>query len=202
MEKNERMYVVCYNRLNVFNNRKEAIAFFFDLYKKNKNKKVYEKIIIDLDYKEIATDGISRTCFDILLCTKNGFDIELNENLNIKKTISFYENIICPILEVSNEYCVFFNSKNPFKYIGSNEQSSKSKKFSNYYKKILEKLGMSFNNIVTDKVANGKYILNVDDYNLEINEEDKIESVINNVIKIIELFKEKSIENNEINFEK
>lgn len=198
----EKMYVVCYNRLNVFNDRKEAISFFFNLYKNSdKNKKIYEKILTDLNYKKIATDGISKTCFDILLHTKNGLDVELNDNMNIKTAISLYENIISPILDVSNEYSVFFDNKNPFKNFDSDEKSCKSKKFLDYYKRILKKFGVSFDNIFTKRVSNEKYILNIDNYNFEINKCDKVEIVIDNIMKIIELFKTKEIENNEVNFE-
>lgn len=196
--KNNKVYVICYDTLDVFNTREEAKRFYKYCYYSSEGAEHerYASILIDLDDKDIAKDDVSIDCKTISIKTdKNAFiKLELEEFLPIKDTINYYEKNIQPIIDVSKEYDIDFNSKIPFQDYGSDEESGYMCSFTNFYKEILKNMNIENVNISTEEVSAGKYKIILSNNEVDITAWDKLDSVINNINTIKEILNNKDIE--------
>ncbi len=98
------------------------------------------------------------------------------------------------ILEVSENYDVNFNTKIPFEYFDTDNGNYNMYNFSDYYKDIFKKLDISFSNISTKEISDGKYELSLDNHILDIRAWDTLKDVIDNVETAIEYYKNKDKE--------
>ena len=198
MKYSNKVYTVCYDRLDVFNNKSEAKDFYSECYymSEGAEHERYASILVDLNFSNVGKDNVSSDCRDIRIeMDEDEFLItELDENLSIDEAIKYYEEKIQPILDVSDDYGVDFNRIVPFDDFGSDEEMDYMASFSKYYKELFEKFNIEFDNIYTEEISDGKYNLIVNDLELRLRASDKIESVIDNVETMIEISKNKNIE--------
>lgn len=191
------VYVVCYNRLDVFDDKNEAKNFYSDCYYMSEGAEQarYASVLVDLNFSSIGKDNVSTNCREIRISHENkNLIIELEEFLSIEDAIKYYEEKVQPILEVSNDYGIDFNRTVPFDEFGSDEETDYMSSFSKYYQELFEKFNISVDNITTEEISDGKYNLIVDDVELVVKAGDKIESVIDNVDTMLEISKKKDLE--------
>lgn len=196
MKYSNKVYTVCYDRLDVFNNKSEAKDFYSDCYymSEGAEHERYASILVDLNFSNIGKDNVSIYCREISIKQEDKFlNIELDESLSIEDTIDFYEEKVQPILEVSDDYDIDFNRTVPFDEFGSDEESDYMSSFSKYYQELFKKFNISVDSILTEEISDGKYNLVVDDTELTIKAGDKIESVIDNVDTMLEISKKKDL---------
>lgn len=200
------IYAICYDTLYVFKNMNDAKKFF--LFCANCSEGAeherYTNILTDYYFSNIGRDNVTIDCNKINIRTNclndKSLTINLNKSISNDDIIKYYEEKIIPILQVSKEYDINFSSHIPFEDFGCDSDINMSS-FSDYYKAIIEKVGLKINNIYTNEVSAGKYILIInDDFNIDIRAWDNLDSVIDNVETIIENLekcknnKDKSIE--------
>lgn len=194
------IYAVCYDTLYVFDSKKEAKSHFSDCYymSEGAEHERYASILVDLNFSNLGKDNVSKDCNEISIKTNNyeskSLNVKLDESLSIEETIKFYEEKLQPILEVSEKYDIDFNCKIPFENFGSDEECYTNSSFSNYYKEILEKLGVNIDSIYTDDWSDGKYKLVVNEEEFKLTAWDSLDSVIDNINSIVELSKTKDLE--------
>ena len=194
------IYTICYDCLDVFNSKEDAKKFYSECYYMSEGAEHdrYASILVDLNFSNIGKDNVSTDCREIKIKTNDDeyifLTVELEKRLSIDDTIKYYEEKIKPILEVSEEYNVDFNSKIPFEYFGSDDERYTNVSFSDYYKEILEKFKISVDTIYTEDWSDGKYKIVVNDKEFKLTAWDDLESVIDNTSSMIELFKEEEME--------
>lgn len=196
MKYSNKVYIVCYDRLDVFNNKSEAKDFYSDCYymSEGAEHERYASILVDLNFSNIGRDNVSTYCREISVKQKDKIlNIKSNKSLSIEDAINFYEEKVQPILEVSDDYGIDFNRMVPFDEFGSDEESDYMSSFSKYYQELFKKFNISIDNISTEEISDGKYNLVVDDTELTIKAGDKIESVIDNVDTMLEISKKKDL---------
>lgn len=196
MKYSNKVYTVCYDRLDVFNNKSEAKDFYSDCYymSEGAEHERYASILVDLNFGNIGRDNVSTYCREISVKQEDKIlNIRLDKALSIEDTINFYEEKVQPILEVSDDYGIDFNRMVPFDEFGSDEESDYMSSFSKYYQELFKKFNISIDNISTEEISDGKYNLVVDDTELTIKAGDKIESVIDNVDTMLEISKKKDL---------
>lgn len=185
-----KIYAVCYNSLHVFDTKKDARKFFDTCYhcSEGAEQQRYASILIELDSSNFATDNVSNICRDINVIKNHGtMKIGLKEPKCIDDCIEYFKNIINPILEISNNYNIKFNSKVPFEDFGSDEESEYMYSYSDFYNDIFHDKNIEL--IETNEISDGKYELNVypnvgSKISLEITAWDKLENVIDNIENI------------------
>lgn len=196
MKYSNKVYIVCYDRLDVFNNKSEAKDFYSDCYymSEGAEHERYASILVDLNFSNIGRDNVSTYCREISVKQEDKIlNIRLDKALSIEDTINFYEEKVQTILEVSDDYGIDFNRMVPFDEFGSDEESDYMSSFSKYYQELFKKFNISIDNISTEEISDGKYNLVVDDTELTIKAGDKIESVIDNVDTMLEISKKKDL---------
>lgn len=196
MKYSNKVYTVCYDRLDVFNNKSEAKDFYSDCYymSEGAEHERYASILVDLNFSNIGRDNVSTYCREISVKQKDKIlNIKSDKSLSIEDAINFYEEKVQPILEVSDDYGIDFNRMVPFDEFGSDEESDYMSSFSKYYQELFKKFNISVDNISTEEISDGKYNLVVDDTELTIKAGDKIESVIDNVDTMLEISKKKDL---------
>lgn len=196
MKYSNKVYTVCYDRLDVFNNKSEAKDFYSDCYymSEGAEHERYASILVDLNFSNIGRDNVSTYCREISVKQEDKIlNIRLDKALSIEDTINFYEEKVQTILEVSDDYGIDFNRMVPFDEFGSDEESDYMSSFSKYYQELFKKFNISVDNISTEEISDGKYNLVVDDTELTIKAGDKIESVIDNVDTMLEISKKKDL---------
>lgn len=196
MKYSNKVYTVCYDRLDVFNNKSEAKDFYSDCYymSEGAEHERYASILVDLNFSNIGRDNVSAYCGEISVKQEDKIlNIKLDKSLSIEDAINFYEEKVQPILEVSDDYDIDFNRMVPFDEFGSDEESDYMSSFSKYYQELFKKFNISVDNISTEEISDGKYNLVVDDTELTIKAGDKIESVIDNVDTMLEISKKKDL---------
>lgn len=196
MKYSNKVYTVCYDRLDVFNNKSEAKDFYSDCYymSEGAEHERYASILVDLNFSNIGKDNVSTYCREISVKQEDKIlNIRLDKALSIEDTINFYEEKVQAILEVSDDYGIDFNRMVPFDEFGSDEESDYMSSFSKYYQELFKKFNISVDNISTEEISDGKYNLVVDDTELTIKAGDKIESVIDNVDTMLEISKKKDL---------
>lgn len=196
MKYSNKVYTVCYDRLDVFNNKSEAKDFYSDCYymSEGAEHERYASILVDLNFGNIGRDNVSTYCREISVKQKDKIlNIKSDKSLSIEDAINFYEEKVQPILEVSDDYGIDFNRMVPFDEFGSDEESDYMSSFSKYYQELFKKFNISIDNISTEEISDGKYNLVVDDTELTIKAGDKIESVIDNVDTMLEISKKKDL---------
>lgn len=196
MKYSNKVYTVCYDRLDVFNNKSEAKDFYSDCYymSEGAEHERYASILVDLNFSNIGRDNVSAYCREISVKQEDKIlNIKLDKSLSIEDAINFYEEKVQPILEVSDDYGIDFNRMVPFDEFGSDEESDYMSSFSKYYQELFKKFNISVDNISTEEISDGKYNLVVDDTELTIKAGDKIESVIDNVDTMLEISKKKDL---------
>ena len=196
MKYSNKVYTVCYDRLDVFNNKSEAKNFYSDCYymSEGAEHERYVSILVDLNFSNIGRDNVSAYCREISVKQEDKIlNIKLDKSLSIEDAINFYEEKVQPILEVSDDYGIDFNRMVPFDEFGSDEESDYMSSFSKYYQELFKKFNISVDNISTEEISDGKYNLVVDDTELTIKAGDKIESVIDNVDTMLEISKKKDL---------
>ena len=192
-----KVYTVCYDTLDVFDKKREAKDFYSDCYYSSEGaeQKRYANILIDLNFSDIGKDNISKECREIAIKMPEKkcefIKVKLDDYLSIDDTIKYYEEIIKPILDVSSEYNINFNSEIPFEYFGSDDDNYTNTSFSNYYKEILEKFNVNIENIYTDDWSDGKYNLIINNEEFKLTAWDNLESVVDNINSMLDLFREK-----------
>ena len=92
MEKNfdNEVYTLCYNSLDVFKNKKDAIKFYNECYlmSEGAEQSRYASILFDLNNnKTIALDNVSNGCNDICILTSGYFESPLKVNLINKLSV-------------------------------------------------------------------------------------------------------------------
>lgn len=196
MKYSNKVYTVCYDRLDVFNNKSEAKDFYSDCYymSEGTEHERYASILVDLNFSNIGRDNVSTYCREISVKQEDKIlNIRLDKALSIEDTINFYEEKVQAILEVSDDYGIDFNRMVPFDEFGSDEESDYMSSFSKYYQELFKKFNISVDNISTEEISDGKYNLVVDDTELTIKAGDKIESVIDNIDTMLEISKKKDL---------
>lgn len=196
MKYSNKVYTVCYDRLDVFNNKSEAKDFYSDCYymSEGAEHERYASILVDLNFSNIGRDNVSAYCGEISVKQEDKIlNIRLDKALSIEDTINFYEEKVQAILEVSDDYGIDFNRMVPFDEFGSDEESDYMSSFSKYYQELFKKFNISVDNISTEEISDGKYNLVVDDTELTIKAGDKIESVIDNIDTMLEISKKKDL---------
>lgn len=196
MKYSNKVYTVCYDRLDVFNNKSEAKDFYSDCYymSEGAEHERYASILVDLNFSNIGRDNVSTYCREISVKQEDKIlNIRLDKALSIEDTINFYEEKVQTILEVSDDYGIDFNRMVPFDEFGSDEESDYMSSFSKYYQELFKKFNISVDNISTEEISDGKYNLVVDDTELTIKAGDKIESVIDNIDTMLEISKKKDL---------
>lgn len=196
MKYSNKVYTVCYDRLDVFNNKSEAKDFYSDCYymSEGAEHERYASILVDLNFSNIGRDNVSTYCREISVKQEDKIlNIKLDKALSIEDAINFYEKKVQPILEVSDDYGIDFNRMVPFDEFGSDEESDYMSSFSKYYQELFKKFNISVDNISTEEISDGKYNLVVDDTELTIKAGDKIESVIDNIDTMLEISKKKDL---------
>lgn len=196
MKYSNKVYTVCYDRLDVFNNKSEAKDFYSDCYymSEGAEHERYASILVDLNFSNIGRDNVSTYCREISVKQEDKIlNIKSDKSLSIEDAINFYEEKVQPILEVSDDYGIDFNRMVPFDEFGSDEESDYMSSFSKYYQELFKKFNISVDNISTEEISDGKYNLVVDDTELTIKAGDKIESVIDNVDTMLEISKKKDL---------
>lgn len=196
MKYSNKVYTVCYDRLDVFNNKSEAKDFYSDCYymSEGAEHECYASILVDLNFSNIGRDNVSTYCREISVKQEDKIlNIRLDKALSIEDTINFYEEKVQAILEVSDDYGIDFNRMVPFDEFGSDEESDYMSSFSKYYQELFKKFNISVDNISTEEISDGKYNLVVDDTELTIKAGDKIESVIDNIDTMLEISKKKDL---------
>lgn len=198
--KKEKVYTICYNTLDVFNTKEEAKKFYTTCFYSSEGveQQRYASILVGLNFKNIAYDNVSDSCNEISIKLDKYKDkylkLKLNDFLSIHDTVELYEKLIKPILEVSDEYDIDFNKKIPFETFGADNEINMSS-FSEYYKDLCRIFKIEFNKIETKEFSDGKYNLYIDDEIIDIRAWDNLQSVIDNVKTIIEIYKKKYLEN-------
>ena len=177
MEKNfdNEVYTLCYNSLDVFKNKKDAIKFYNECYlmSEGAEQSRYASILFDLNNnKTIALDNASNGCNDICILTSGYFESPLKVNLinklSVYDSIKYYKEKILPILDICNEENIRFDCRTPFEDYSFDDDIN-MKSLTNFYSKLLNKRNIDFNNIYTDEICDGKYELKVnDDLSLKI----------------------------------
>ena len=199
MKYNDKIYTVCYDTLDVFNSKEDAKKFYSECYymSEGAEHERYASILVDLNFSNLGKDNVSTDCREIKIKNNDNenkfLSIQLKENLSIEDTIKYYEEKIQPILEVSDEYGIYFTCRNPFEDFGTDAEGNTNYSFSNYYKELLEKFGVDVNNIYTDDWSDGKYKLVVNNEEFKVTAWDDLEEVIDNVDSMIKLFKSKEL---------
>ncbi len=199
MKYNDKIYTVCYDTLDVFNSKEDAKRFYSECYymSEGAEHERYASILVDLNFSNLGKDNVSIDCREIKIKNNDNeskfLSVQLKERLSIEDTIKYYEEKIQPILEVSDEYGIYFTGRNPFEDFGSDAEGNTNFSFSNYYKELLEKFGIDVDNIYTDDWSDGKYKLVVNNEEFKITAWDDLEGVIDNVDSMIELFKSKEL---------
>lgn len=202
----DKIYTVCYDTLDVFNTKEEARKFYSDCYYNSEGAEHerYANILIDLNFCDIGKDNISKDCREIAIKISDGefefIKVKLDKSLSIDDTIKYYEEIIHPILIVSENYRINFNNNSPFEDFGNDydSQFGAMYSFSNYYQEILEQINIVVDNISTSDWSAGKYNLIINNEEFKLTAWDNLESVIDNINSMLNLFKEKDkIENKE-----
>ena len=200
MKEGKKTFAICYDNLYVFNNKKEAKKYFSDCFymSEGAEHERYASILADLNFSNTGKDNISEYCTEIVIQSINNNDkylhVDLDNNLSIDESIKYYEEKIKPILDVSDEYNVDFNSKIPFEYFGSDSESYTNSSFSNYYKEILENFNINIDSIYTEDWSDGKYNITINNKVFDIAAWDDINVVIDNINSMTECLKEKEIE--------
>lgn len=202
MTNKNKTYTVCYDSLDVFNDKKSAKDFYMACYRMSEGaeQKRYADILVGLDSTNLAKDNISNHCnrINIQLDSKTDtyLNINLDDNLSIEDTIKYYEDYIIPILDLSKEYDVDFNNKIPFEEFGADSDYNMAS-FSKFYKELLSKFNVEMEYVSTDSFSDGKYEMTVERGPIfKVYAWDNIEDVLSNVESIInlyEMFKEKEV---------
>ena len=198
--KKEKVYTICYDTLDVFNTKEDAKKFYTTCFYSSEGaeQQRYASILVGLNFRNIAYDNVSSDCNEISIQADNSLDtfikFKFNERLSIQNSIQFYKKLIEPILEVSNDYEVNFSSNIPFENFGADNEINMSS-FSEYYKDLCRVFKIEFNKIETKEFSDGKYNLYIDDEIVDIRAWDNLQSVIDNVKTIMEIYKKKYLEN-------
>lgn len=205
MEKNfdNEVYTLCYNSLDVFKNKKDAIKFYNECYlmSEGAEQSRYASILFDLNNnKTIALDNVSNGCNDICILTSGYFESPLKVNLinklSVFDSIKYYKEKILPVLDVCNEENIRFDCRIPFEDYGSDNDIN-MKNLTNLYSKILNKRNVDFNDIYTNEICDGKYELKLNaDLSLKICAWDDFDIVVDNVDSIEEYCNKKESEKN------
>lgn len=198
MKYRDNVYTICYDSLSVFKSKEDAKKFYSECYQMSEGAEHerYASILVDLNFSNVGKDNVSSDCRDIRIeMDEDEFlIIELDEDLSSDEAIKYYEEKIQPILDVSDDYGVDFNRIVPFDDFGSDEEMDYMSSFSKYYKELFEKFDIEVDSIYTEEISDGKYNLIVNDLELRLRASDKIESIIDNVETMIEISKNKDID--------
>lgn len=194
------IYTISDNSLDVFKTKQEANKFYSTCYccSNGTEQERYASVLNELKFSNVGKDNISKTCNKINIKSKENIDkfitINLERDLSIEDVIKYYEEIISPILKVSEEYGVDFNSAIPFEDFASDDNSYTNISFTEYYKEILEKNNIEMDSICTNSWSDGKYNLIVNGNEFRLTAWDNLNAVIDNVDAIVETLKEKQIQ--------
>lgn len=198
MEYNDKVYTICYNLLDVFNSKKAAKDFYSTCYymSEGAEQERYASILVDLNFSNTGRDNVSKYCTDIRIKLNDNKEeslvVELGDPLSVEGTIKYYESKIKTILEISEDFDVNFYSTSPFEDFDDENYNMYS--FSEYYKRIFEKMNIHFESITTKEVSDGKYELNLDNNILDVRAWDKLNDVVSNVESALEFSTNKNIE--------
>lgn len=196
------IYTVCYNSLDVFEDKEQAKKFYSTCYYSSEGaeRERYGSILVDLNFTNKATDNVTSECKEIYIFIGEDYKerpllYALDDWKTIDESISIYEKKLKNIVEVSNDHGINFNDKIPFEYFGADSDSYNMSSFSDYYKDILEKEGIKVDSIITDSKSDGKYnmIIN-DELPVDIRAWDVFDSVVDNVELVLDYYKSKELE--------
>lgn len=200
-----KIYIICYNALDVYDSKEEAINFYNQCSKlcKGNEKQRYETVVNELKTKNIATDNISTYCDKINIFDndkfENGITLNLDYAIDKDEIIEYYEKRVNPILKVSNDYGIDLKSEIPFQDFGDDNESYNMSSFSNYYKELLTNIGFKIDDVKTNSLSDGKYRLIVNNKNqIDITAWDNLDNIVDNVERIYYLF---SLDNENIYYE-
>lgn len=198
-------YAVCKETLFVFSNKESLDNYFINCI--NNSEKIYDKeryeTVLNNSSRlgKVAKDFISESCEEIKILFNKDYSKELvhslANNLSIENTIEYYEKVIQPILNISEEYNVDFLNKIPFEQFGNDDEYNYGNVYSlsEYYKNILEGFFVEVKDIKTEDKSDGKYIVTInDDYEFDTTACETLNGVVNNVESMVELLKNKETE--------
>lgn len=191
-EESKKTYTVCYDRLDVFNSKEEAKKFYSECYymSEGAEHERYASILVDLNFSNLGKDNISKYCNEISIKQDDSdkfIKLKLDDSLSVEDAIKYYEEKVAPILKVSDDYGIYFTSKNPFEDFGSDIEGYANSSFSDYYKELLKKFNINVDNVQTNSRSDGKYTLIINDEEFDITAWDDLECVIDNVDSIIKV---------------
>lgn len=175
------VYVVCNNKLYVFDDIYKAKIYFISLcfVSSEKQQNKYYSILNKIDHQKIADDGTSKSCKEIIIVKNNTVKYKLNNRLSVDNGIQFYQDKIIPILDIANDYGVDFSKSTPFEDFGSDEEIDYMSSFSNFYNEIL---GEVLKDIKTIEKSDGKYEMKINDkLVIDIRAWDNLNDVVDNV---------------------
>lgn len=189
--KDNSVYTICYNTLDVFENKKKAKDHYSFCYYSSEGAEQsrYANILVDLNFSNTGRDKVSTDCYEIFI-DKIKTNIKLDKHYSIDDTIKYYEENIKPILDVSEEFDIDFKNETPFEYF-SDEYNVNLYTFSDYYAQLAIRLGINACCFTTKEKSDGKYEMDIDGEIIDIRAWDKFEDVLENVKIIKELFKDK-----------
>lgn len=197
-------YAACCDSLYVFEYERDLKTYFGNRYLSTSGplKNRYAAVVMNFDRNsKFSSDSFTEECREIVIkdnkYTNMYISLNISEAWSVQETIDYYEKIIHPILEVSNEYNVHFVNSSPFQDFGSDEEAAYGAmySFSNYYKEVLDKFNLEINNISTEEIKPGKYLITInDEYEITVYSDEKLASVIDNVESLKSVLKEKESE--------
>lgn len=192
-------YVACCNSIYIFNDKVDLKKYFSEKLSETNGplKQCYATILRNYDSEtNFLSDGLTEKCKEIIIkdnkYSNMYISLDMENEMTVKEIIKYYENIINPILTVSNEYNVHFINRNPFQDFGSDEDAAYGSmySFSNYYKEILNLLDVNINDVTTEEIRPGKYSLTLNnEYEITTYSDEKLAGVINNIETLIQHFK-------------
>lgn len=197
-------YAVCCDSIYIFNNEVDLKKYFKERYSQTNGplKQRYASLLRNYNNKNIfSSDGLTEKCKEIIIkddkYSNMYISLDISEAMTIQETIDYFENIIQPILEISNKYNVHFINSSPFQDFGSDEDAAYGAlySFSNYYKEILEKLNLDVKDILTEEIRAGKYSITINnEYEINTYSDEKLAGVINNIESLKTILKDKEEE--------
>lgn len=160
------------------------------LWSSNKTEKAQEYYSHRKQLESDMYSEIAKKCdeFDLI-------NTKIAENQE-EKSFDYYENIISKILDVSDDYNIYFDSYCPFELFGSDDDVHNlcMYSFSEYYKEILQKNNIDIESIITKEKSDGKYIITIDNnHDFEVNAWETLDNVVDNVESMISELKEKEV---------
>lgn len=193
-KENKIRYAGCYDTLYVFKNKNDLDRYFYQCYSLSEGaeQKRYAQILSEAQCdNKISLDGRNNLYNEISINVdgNNFINYNLDKKNTLNSAISIYENILKPIIKISENYYIDFTSKNSFSDFGNDSECENLNlyNFSTYYKDLAKEFNINIESIITDDVLGGGYECTINNQTLfDVSIKNNINDVVNNVGEIIE----------------